>query len=217
MKKIALILAGCGHQDGSEITEVVSTLIALSAHNVETHFFAPNIDFHPVNHLNKKSDDSQNRNLMTEAARITRGQIKDLKDLNVDLFDAVIIPGGSGAASHFSTWSQDGARAKVLPVLKNILEKFHEQSKPMGFICIAPTVAALLFGKTQVTLTLGDQTNVISEVEKTGAIHEVCPVDDYITDREHKVITTPAYMHDAKPFEVYKGISGLVNELVEMA
>ena len=217
MKQIALILAGCGHQDGSEITEVVSTLIALSSHPVQYHFYSPNIDFHPVNHITRQVDESQKRNLMTETARITRGQIKDLKDLNVDLYDAVIIPGGSGAASHFSTWSKEGARGKVLPELQKILEKFHEQSKPIGLICIAPTLAALMFGKEQVTLTLGDQTNVISEVEKTGAIHEVCPVDDYITDREHKVITTPAYMHDAKPHEIFKGISGLVNELVEMA
>ncbi len=218
MKKVAVVISGCGHQDGAEITETVSCLIALSQLGAQFQVFAPNLNFTPTNHLTSEqySNDVQ-RNSLEEAARIARGAVADIKTLQEKNFDAVLFPGGFGAATLLSDWSQKGARAKVLPEIEQIIRSFHHASKPIGAICIAPTLVAKVLGSENVTLTIGNNKEVAAEIEKTGAKHVECPVEDYITDRLHKVISTPAYMYHAHPGKVFKGISGLIKELVEMA
>jgi enhancing lycopene biosynthesis protein 2 len=215
-KKIAVVLAGCGNKDGSEITEAVSLIIALSASGAQMTFFAPNIDFTARNFLTN-SNHPEKRNLMLESARITRSQIQDLKNLNSAEFDGLAFPGGMGAALHLSNWSEAGAKCRLLPDVEKSIQNFHQSSKPIAAICIAPTLIAKVLGPLGVELTLGNDPQVIQEIQKTGAHHIECPVSDFITDRAHKVVTTPAYMHNAKPHEVFEGISGLVREFMEMA
>lgn len=216
MKKIAVVLSGSGFKDGSEITESVSLLIALNQAGANVSMFAPNIDFESVNHLT--GEKSEKRNALIESARIARGQVEDLKNLKVQDFDAMVMPGGYGAANILSTWGTQGAKSTVIEDLKRIILEFHEASKPIGAICIAPVILAKVLGDKKVTLTIGNDAATIAEIEKTGAQHEECPVDDYITDRETKVVTTPAYMYgDAKPNQVFAGIFGLAHEIVEWA
>lgn len=217
MKNVAVVISGCGHKDGAEITEAVSTIIALSQAGAHYQLFAPNVDFHPTNHLTSEAQTKETRNCMIEAARIGRGQARDLKDLHEKNFDAVVFPGGYGAALHLSDWAHKGAKAHVHPEVERVIREFHKASKPIGAICIAPTLIAKVLGADKVSLTIGSDVETAKEIEKTGAQHIECPVEDFITDRLHKVITTPAYMCQAKPHQVFKGISGLVNELVEMA
>lgn len=215
-RKIAIVLAGCGSKDGTEITEAVSLIISLSAAGADMKFFAPNQEYQPKNFLTNEHL-PEKRNLMTEAARITRSQIEDLSNLKAADFDGLAFPGGFGAALHLSNWGQAGAKAQVHPQVQKAILDFYQQSKPIAAICIAPTLLALTLGKEKITVTLGNDTEAIREISKTGALHEECPVTDYITDREHKILTTPAYMHKAKPHEVFQGISGLVKEFMEMA
>lgn len=217
MKKVAVILSGCGNKDGAEITEAVSLLIALSQNGAEYMCFAPNVEFEALNFIDNQSL-GQKRNVLTEAARIARGQIQDLKNLDYKKFDALAFVGGYGAAKNLSDWAAKGAKCAVLPDVEKAIKDFHNETKPIAAICIAPVLVAKVLGSQRVTVTLGDDKEAIAEVLKTGAQHEVCPVDDYVTDRETKVITTPAYMYgNAKPHEIFKGISGLAKELVEMA
>ena len=215
MKKIAVVLSGCGFKDGAEITESVSTLIALSENQVDYQVFAPNTDFTSTNHLNDGSGDS--RNVLTESARISRGNAKDLKELNPAGFDAVVFPGGFGAALHLCTWATDGSNCQVNPDAERVIKEFHSQSKPIAAICIAPALIAKVLGDKGVSVTIGNDKETAQEINKTGAQHVDCAVDDYVTDRESKVITTPAYMFDAKPNQVFTGISKAIKELVEMA
>lgn len=218
MKKIAVVLSGCGNQDGAEITEAVSALIALSEAKVQTTIFAPDKEFHPTNHLTGEPDKKVTRNCLTEAGRIARGKIETLTKLNPDHHDGLVIPGGYGVALHLCDWATQGAKASVHPEMSRIIQGFHSSSKPIGAICIAPALIALVLGRQGVTLTLGNNKDVIAEVEKTGAQHAECPPEDFITDRLHKVITTPAYMYNnTEPFLIFKGIRGLIKELVEMA
>ncbi len=215
-KKIAVVLSGCGHRDGSEITEAVSALIAITEAGAEYQCFAPDRMFTATNHIDGAAESE--RNILTEAARIARGKIEPVEKLNPSEFDALVFPGGYGAALQLSTWGKEGAKGTVLPAVERIIRAFHDQSKPIGAICIAPTLLAKTLGKQGVTLTIGNDKETAQEIEKTGARHEDCPVTDYITDRENKVLTTPAYMYDdAKPSEVFQGIRGLISELVEMA
>ncbi len=216
MKKIAVVLAGCGFQDGAEITEAVCTLIALSELKTEYKVFAPNQEFTSKDHFN--GHETGTRNIMHEAARIARGKIKPLDELQEPNFDALVFPGGFGAALHLCNWAQKGSNCDVNPRVQHLIEAFHKNSKPIGAICIAPALIAKVLGSHGVTITVGEDAETAAEIKKTGAQHENCPVDDFITDRENKVISTPAYMFgEAAPHKVFVGISGALKELVEMA
>lgn len=216
MKKIALVLSGCGNKDGAEITEAVSLLIALSQCGAQVSAFAPDIEFDAIDFIQQKTM-NQKRNAMTEAARIMRGQVQDLKNLNVKDFDAIAFAGGYGVVKNLCNWADKGARCEVLPEVEKAIIGFYEASKPIGAVCIAPALIARVLGKKQITVTVGEKSEAAKEIEKTGAIHEVCPVDDFITDREHKIVSTPAYMYDAEPHQVFKGIHAMAKELVEWA
>ena len=217
MKKIAVVLSGCGYLDGSEITESVSLLIALGEAGAEVTCFAPSIELTTVDHLAAK-ETSEKREVIKESARIARGKVKDLKDLLVKDFDGLAFPGGFGAAKNLGDWAAKGSQCEVHPEVRRVITEFHSDSKPIGAICIAPVLLAKVLGDKNITVTIGDDPGTAAEIRKTGAQHEDCPVDDYITDREGKIVTTPAYMYDdAKPHEVFKGIFGLAHELVEWA
>lgn len=216
MKKVAVVLSGCGFKDGTEITESVSTLIALGQAGAKYSCFAPDKNFESVDHITDESTGS--RNTFSESSRICRGQLNKLNDLNPDHFDAIVFPGGYGAALHLCDWAQKGAESQVHPEVVRIIREFHDQSKPIGAICIAPALVAKVLGDKEVTVTIGSDKETAEEIEKTGAVHETCEVTDYITDRANKVVTTPAYMYDdARACEVFTGVNGLVKELVEMA
>lgn len=215
-KKIAIILSGCGNKDGTEITEAVSLIVNLSMAGAEMQFFAPNSEFIPKNFLTDEQM-PERRNIMVEASRISRSQMRDLCSLNPNEFDGLAFPGGFGAALHLSNWGQEKSKCQVHPHVEKAIQEFYKQSKPIAAICIAPALIARVLGSRGVTVTLGTNLDDAKEIEKTGAQHVDCPSTDYITDREHKVISTPAYMHSAKPHEIFEGISGLVKEFIEMA
>lgn len=221
MKKVAVVLSGCGSRDGSEITEAVSTLISLSEAGAQYVCFAPNETFTVVPHIRgderAPEQQAEKRNMMIEAARIARGEIHDLRELQERDFDAVIFPGGYGAATHLSSWATDGANARVHPDVTRIITEFHKAAKPVAAICIAPTLLAKVLGAEGVSLTIGHDLATSNEIAKTGAQHVKCSSTDYVSDRDHKVLTTPAYMCDARPHEVFAGIRKMVRELVEMS
>jgi enhancing lycopene biosynthesis protein 2 len=217
MKKIAVVLSGCGNKDGTEITEAISLLVSLSQNGAAYSCFAPNMEFPAMNFVTNETL-PEKRNAMIEAARIARSDIQDLKNLDVKNFDGLAFVGGYGAAKNLSTWAANGSQCTVLPEVEKSIKEFYRASKPIAAICIAPVLLAKVLGSEKVTVTLGNDKETITEILKTGAQHEVCPVDDYVTDRQTKVVTTPAYMYgNAKPHEVFNGIAGLAKELVEMA
>lgn len=205
-RKIAVVLTGAGHLDGAEITEAVSTLIAISETGASYQCFAPDL----VN--------ENGANVLQMAQRIARGKAKPLSELKASEFDGLVFPGGFGAAKILSNFATAGAKGTVLPDAARVIQEFHRESKPIGFICIAPNLAGLVLGKTGVELTVGAAGDTADELKKLGALHTVCPVTDYISDRDQKVLSTPAYMYDdAKPIEVFTGIRKMIRELVEMA
>lgn len=214
-KRIAVVLSGCGNKDGTEITEAIALIVGLSQAGADMKFFAPDRDFQAKNFLTDAP--IEKRNMMLESARITRSQIQDLKSLDAKDFDGLAFPGGYGAALNLSTWGLKGAACEVLPEVEQAIRSFHLQGKPIAAICIAPVLLAKVLG-SKVTVTIGEDKETIAEIQKTGARHENCPVEDFVTDREGKVVTTPAYMYgQAKSHQVFNGIQGLVREFVEMA
>jgi enhancing lycopene biosynthesis protein 2 len=216
MKHIAVILSGCGVYDGAEIHESVLTLLHLEQQQASYQCFAPDIvQHHVVNHLTGEENNEQ-RNVLIEAARIARGQIKPLTSLQASDFDAVILPGGYGAAKNLSDFAFAGAKAQVLPELKQALSAFISAQKPIGFICIAPAMAPRLFDTT-VSLTIGTDQDTADNITSMGGQHVNCRVQDIVIDHAAKVVSTPAYMLAQSVLEASTGIEKLVQAVLELA
>lgn len=216
-KRVAVILSGCGFMDGAEIREAVITLLELDRAGAKVSMFAPDIDQAEVNnHLNGESV-SEKRNVMAEAARIARGDIKPLELLKEADFDALVIPGGFGVAKNLSTIATKGAGAQVLPIFQQIIRDFFHAKKPIGAICIAPAAVALaLKGEAQPTLTLGseDANNLIAGA---GGVHQTTTASEHVVDEAHNIASCAAYMTEEPLAQIAQGISGVVNAVLARA
>jgi enhancing lycopene biosynthesis protein 2 len=216
-KRVAVILSGCGVYDGAEIYESVLTLLRLDQQGAEVNCFAPNIpQMHVINHLTADESISEPRNVLVEAARIARGEIADLELANHQEFDAVIVPGGFGAAKNLSNFALAGSGMMVNPTFKQFIQSMHSAGKPVGLICIAPAMAGKLFGEG-VKCTIGNDLQTATAVEEMGARHARCAVDEICVDRAHKLVTTPAYMLAESISQAAIGINKLVDTVLEMA
>ena len=219
-KKVAVILNGCGHRDGSEIHEAVLTLLAIEEAGAAWEVLALDANQAAVlNHVDGSPDrDSPSRNMLKESARIARGRIKNLIDVNPGNYSAVVIPGGNGTASNLCNFATAGKDMTVNPVVAKFLESAHELHRPIGAICIAPMLLARVFGKSGVRLTLGDTHGGASKAaEVMGAKAEPCPASECVVDDALRIVTTPAYMLEAGVAEIAKGIKALVAEVLRMS
>lgn len=211
-KKIAIVLSGCGHLDGAEIRESILTLLELDRHSVEYQVFAPDKpQYDVIDHKTQQAQNTEKRNTLIEASRITRGQVSPLNQLIADQFDGLIIPGGFGVAKNLSSFALNGIKGEVDPKFKEIILRFFDQQKPIGAICIAPAILAMLLGEKGISLTIGNQEDLARTLESTGAKHINCAPNEIHHDKKHRIITTPAYMYDDAPLHhVQEGISQLV-------
>lgn len=217
MTKVAVVLSGCGHKDGAEIREAVLALLYLDQHSCEVQCFAPDVpQADVVNHLTGQPM-AETRNVLAEAARIARGNIKPLTEARVAEFDALVMPGGFGAAKNLSDFATKGKDCTVNADLKRLIGEFHAVGKPIGAICIAPAVLAAALGGAKATLTIGDDKGVAAAIEATGNIHKNCATEDAVTDEKNLVVTCPAYMRDARLSTIAQGIKKLVSEVVRLA
>lgn len=214
-KKVAVLLAGCGYLDGAEIREAVLTLLNLDISGAEVSIFSPDrVQHHVVDHT-QGSEAKEERNILTESARIARGKIQRLAELNVNDFDALIMPGGFGVAKNLCTFAFEGSAGRVDELVKEKIVGFSDQKKPIGAICISPALVALCLGDKGVKLTIGNDKETASEIEKLGAKHVDCPVDNCIVDYDHKVVSTPAYMYDDANLDaINSGISKCIREVL---
>jgi enhancing lycopene biosynthesis protein 2 len=214
-KKIAVILSGCGVYDGAEIHESVITLLRLDQRGAQVQCFAPNIaQLHVINHLSGE-EMPESRNVLVESARIARGNIKDIREASVDDFDALIVPGGFGAAKNLSNFAVEGAACSVQPDVLALTEAFAEAGKPVGLICISPALAAKIYGPG-VTCTIGNDAETAAAMNKMGATHADCAVGDIVEDKARKLVSTPAYMLAQTISEAASGINKLVDRVLEL-
>lgn len=218
MKKVAVILSGCGAYDGAEIQEAVLTLLALDRAQAEVTCAAPNISQkHVIDHSTGEEMADEDRNVMIEASRISRGAIQTLGALKIDLFDAIIFVGGFGAAKNLSSFAFDGAAYDVDPEVVELIQAAHAKNLPLGFMCIAPVLAARALGEKGVQLTIGNDPEIAAALEAKGAKHINCPVDQAVTDATNRVVSTPAYMLAQSITDAEAGINQLVAAVLELA
>ncbi len=217
-KRIAVVLCGSGYKDGSEIRESVAVLWALSEAEAEVQAFAPDApQFDVVNCLTGNAMPEEKRNMLIESARIARGNVKPLTELKSAEFDAIVLPGGFGAAKNLCTFAQEGPRGKVRPELLSALREFRTAGKPIGAVCISPMVLALAFPGEKFTLTLGNAGEASAALESLGHLHRVARADEAVVDAPHRIVTSPAYMHDSAPLhEIFSGIRKCVREVLAM-
>ncbi len=218
MARVGVILSGCGVFDGSEIHEAVLTLLALDRAGVQYQCLAPNKpQTDVVNHLTKQPVSGETRNVLVESARIARGNIKDLATVAPEEFDAVVLPGGYGAAKNLCDYAAQGAKCQLDPAVQKFLAAAHKAGKVIGAICISPVLIARAFGKgNNPKITIGTDPDTANHIEAMGAEHISCPVDDFVVDADARIVTTPAYMLARSIKEAADGIERLVHEVVKL-
>ena len=219
MVKVGVVLSGCGVYDGSEIHETVLALLALDRLGATAVCIAPNIEQdHVINHRTGKPAEEV-RNVLDESARIARGKVQDVAKVKAADLDALVLPGGFGAAKNLSNFASAGSKARVEPNVGRLLREMHKARKPIAALCISPTVvaAALRDERTGTKLTIGSDEATARAIVEMGSKHVVCPVEEIRVDEEQRIVSSPAYMYDARISEVATGIEKAMKELVRLA
>ncbi len=215
-KRVGVLLSGCGFLDGAEIHEAVLTLLYLDQKGADIVCMAPNIDqAHVINHLTQQEVD-ETRNVLVESARIARGEIKDINDVDVDDLDALMVPGGFGAAKNLSDFAFKGPGGMVNPHVKQLLGDMVDKGKPIGALCIAPATVGMALKEKSPELTIGSHEETIGALEAMGVEHCVCTVDNIVVDEKNKIVSTPAYMLGPGIKDVAQGIEKVVEKILSM-
>jgi len=213
MKKFAVILGGCGTMDGSEIHESTLTLLAIKKLGADYQIFAPDIPQHYVWDHYQAKEMPEKRNILVEAARIARGNIKELGEYRPEDFDALVIPGGNGVAKNLCNFAFKGADCEVYPPLAEALHRTAAMKKPIGALCIAPVILGKVFGK--VVITLGGESGTLKEALKMGIIHKKTRHGEVAIDKEHLIFTAPCYMLDANIADVAIDAEALIKAMLD--
>lgn len=222
-----ILLSGSGVYDGAEIQEAVLSMLAVSELGDTYTCIGVNADqFHVINHVTGEPM-NESRNMFIEAARIARGNIVPIQDIQPADIDALIIPGGFGSAKNFTKWAFDGPDGSILPEVKLLLVNLVNVGKPIAALCVSPVVVAKAFEDSRIhpDLTLGTTAEsspydiaAFSEgLQKTGATTTYKSVKEIHIDEANKIITAPCYMMDASISDVWKNIQDAIRELKKMA
>ena len=220
MSSAAVVLSGCGVYDGSEIHEAVAVLYHLSRAGAAVQCFAPDKpQMHVVNHATGQPSTGESRNVLVEAARIARGNIRPLAKLRAADFDCVIFPGGFGAAKNLCDFAVKGAQMHVDPDVQRVVKEFHAAGKPVGMCCIAPVIGAKVLGTKGggpgARVTIGNDAQTAAAIAAWGSANVVQPVTAAQTDEPNRLITAAAYMYgDAPVHQVFEGIGRMVEGLL---
>ncbi len=216
MAKVGVVLAGCGVYDGSEIHEAVISLLALDRAGVDIVCMAPAMEQTVVNHLNGNAVAGETRSVLAEAARIARGDIVDIATVKGSDVDALLIPGGFGAAKNLCDFAFKGPECEAHPEVARLIREIVAAKKPLAALCIAPALVAKVLGGDQLNpqLTIGTDAETAAAITAMGATHVACPVVDYVFDENNKLFTTPAYMLAGSISEAAEGIEKTVKAFV---
>ncbi len=213
MKNVAVILSGCGVFDGAEIHESVLTMLALEEQKANFQCFAPDkAQHHVINHLTG-DEMPESRNILVESARIARGNVKPATELNAEDYDALIFPGGFGAAKNLCDFAIKGKDCEVEADTLKAAQSFVEAQKPIGFVCIAPAMIPKIVG-SDIQLTIGNDEETAKQINAMGGKHINCNVNHIIIDETHKVVSTPAYMLAENLSQAAEGIRKLVSQVL---
>lgn len=217
--KVAVVLSGCGYLDGAEVQEAVLTLYFLDRAGVEVQCFAPDREqMHVVDHQSGEVAD-ESRNVLVESARICRGGVRALdaeQGVDMDEFDALVMPGGFGVAKNLSDFALKGAQGRADPELTKLIAAAWQLRKPILAICISPAIVAQALQALghRAKLTIGNDPDTAKAIADLGCAHSDCAVEEIVVDEEHRIISTPAYMLGPGPAAIGAGIEAGVDQLL---
>ena len=217
--RVGVLLAGCGVYDGEEIHEAVLTLLALDRAGARAVCMAPNSpQLHVIDHFTGEVA-RESRNVLVESARIARGNIRDVALVTADDLDALVLPGGFGAAKNLCSFAVDGPECTVNAEVERLIVEAHTLKKPIAAICIAPVLLAKVLGARGAAplLTIGNDAGTAAALEAMGARHQPCRVTDCVVDETNRLVTTPAYMLGPGPAKVSEGIGRCIEALIRLA
>lgn len=224
--KIGVLLSGCGVYDGAEIQESILTL--LSIEEIGATAVCISVDkpqHHVINHLTGE-EMNESRNMMIESARIARGEVTNILDVNPADIDALVIPGGFGSAKNFTDWAFNGPDGTILPEVKLLLVNLINIGKPIAALCVSPVVLskAIEGSNLSAKMTIGtdkdespyDIKGFSAGLQKTGTATEMKSVREILIDTENKIVTAPCYMMDASILDVRKNIRSAIEALRDL-
>lgn len=215
MKKIAVILSGCGVYDGAEIHEATMTLLSIARQGADYQCFAPDIpQYHVINHSNGEVT-NENRSVLAESARIARGNIKPLDKLIISDFDAIVFPGGFGVAKNLCTFAFDGADCKVEPEVRRVITETYKAGKPIAALCIAPVLVTKVLNDIEVTI--GNDKETAAAIVAMGGKHVSKPIGEIVVDAKNKIVTSPCYMLDATIDQIADSADKVIGQVLAMA
>ncbi len=214
MKKIAVVLAGCGVYDGAEIHEATLTMLAIARQGAQYQCFAPDIEqAHAVNHISGK-EMSEKRNVLVESSRIARGNVKSLSEYDPKSFDAIIFPGGFGVAKNLCSFAFDGVKCKVNDEVEKVIRETAKAGKPIGALCISPVLITKVLGDVEVTI--GDDKGTADAIRTMGGRHINTTHGEIVYDSKYKLVTTPCYMLDATIDQIADGAENVTRKILEL-
>lgn len=224
--KFGILLSGCGVYDGAEIHEATMSMLAIKELGHDYQCISINEDqHHVVNHLNGEEMDEK-RNMMVEAARIARGDVKEISEVTPADIDALVIPGGFGSAKNFSKWAFLGPDGDVHDAVKLMIVNMVNVGKPVCALCVSPVVVAKALEGSDIkaSMTLGsdkegspyDIPGFSQGIESVGAVAEMKTVREVLVDKENKIVTAPCYMMDADILEVRNNAKQAIEATLEL-
>ena len=227
-KRVGIILAGCGHRDGSDVAETMLAFLMLDRAGAKVVCAAPDAEQREVvDHLRdtaasaietpKALDTTGARNARVEAARLAPGVVLPLSELDPNRLEGLLVPSGRGVATLLSDYAQKGALCAVDPDLARIMKALLGAKKPMGFLGLAAVLAARVLGPVAgVRLTLGSKAGVAAKhAAVMGADVRPGAIDDVIADERNRVYSTPGLEAEgARLAQVAKAVEKLSRALV---
>jgi enhancing lycopene biosynthesis protein 2 len=224
--RVGLMLSGCGVLDGSEIHEAVSILVSLDRRGAQVIYLAPEMrQAKVIDHITGKPVSGQRRDVLVESARIARGKIRDVASVHADDLDALVFPGGYGVTMNLSDYATHPQKPTVHTEVARLMREMHAARKPIGLACIAPVLAAAVFGTVASTgaapahpprLTIGTDAETARNIEAMGALHQPVGPTEVVVDEDNRLVTTPCYMNDVGPWIVYQGAERMVEEVLRL-
>ncbi len=212
MKKFAVILAGCGVFDGAEIHEATLSMYSIMKNGAVYEIFAPDIkQHHVINHITGE-EMNEERNVLIESARIARGKISPMSAFDPEDFDAILFPGGFGAAKNLSSFAFQGAEGHIQVSIKKAIQDMNRLGKPIGALCISPVLIAQSL--ENVDLTIGSDPGTVEAIVKLGAKHIVTSHGEVIHDKKTNVFTSPCYMLDATILDIATGADNIIKAIL---
>lgn len=182
--KCLVLLAGCGLGDGSCIEEVILTYAALDKYGCDYTPVAEELSVPSVNHLTEQL--AEKRNILLEAARIGRGRIEDIREIEFDEYNALIIPGGIGLLNNYR--HSDAITACVT--------YFFSKKKPIATMC-----AGIDFLRS-----FWEGSLLASEAKELSA-------EEFCFDADNNIYYTPAFRKTGSCYTALSGIDSMIYAL----